>query len=392
MLYYHQTVGRSAKLDEEAICRAWEEGRLASPTLRAVDGRAFRVAFPGRRQGGPGPDFRDARLYTEAGELVVGDLEVHRRAADWEAHGHDTDPAYAAVRFHLVAQVGWGCGPAGREVITFRFEAGAVPLPGWGEPCRGAARRLPTAEVREILRAAGRERLAAKVARIRLWVCLLGRDEALFRLLGRAFGYGLSGPGLIPPHGGVGWAGLRAELAGLPEGLRAEHAAGLLAPTKPIPDRPRVPVRPANRPDIRRRQLAHLLAGCVAGGLWSAFEACFGEPRPFAAVVRLLRARVPGLGAERARVLAVNAVIPAVAVWAELVGNDGLGRRVRAAWEEAPALGENFITRYLVQRTWMLEGPLPAAEHQGSLHLYQNLCRPGRCAFCPLNEKLQAIL
>ncbi len=392
LLYYHLSVERSAKLAEEAICRAWEEGRVASTTLRAVDGRAFQVAFPGRRQRGPGPDFRDARLYTEAGELVVGDLEVHCRAADWEAHGHGDDLAYAAVRFHLVAQLGPRSGPAGGAVITFKFEAGAVPLPGWGEPCRAAARRLPTAELREILRTAGRDRLAAKVARVKLWICLLGRDEALFRLLGRAFGYGLPGPGLTLPEGGVGWAGLRAQLVDLPESLRPEHAARLLALPRRVPDRPLVSVRPNNRPDIRLRQLAQLLASCVAGGLWAAFEACFGEPRPFTAVVRLLRARVPSLGAERARVVAVNAVIPAVAAWAELIGNEGLSRKAWAVWEEGPGLGENFITRYLLRRTWMLEGPLPAAEHQGAIQLYHNLCQPGRCDFCPLNEKLQAIL
>ncbi len=390
LVYYDLVVGRLAGLDEEAVCRAWEEGRVASATLRAVDGRAFRVAFPGRRRRGAGPDFRDARFYTEAGELIVGDLEVHRQPSDWQVHGHDADPAYASVRFHLVAWVGRSPAPAGEQVVTFRFEAGAEPLPGWGEPCRGAARRLPAAELRAVLRAAGRERLGAKVARSKLWVCLFGREEALYRLLARAFGYGLPEPGLIPPGADMGWAALRAELLAVPEGLRPGRAIALLAERGPGPGR--LPIRPANRSDIRLRQPAHLLASGAAGGLWPPLEACFGDPKPLGAVVGLLRSRAPGLGAERARVIAVNGVVPAVAAWAELTGNGPLAERARQAWETAPALGENFITRYLVRRIWKLEGPLPGAEHQGAVDLYHNLCRPGRCGLCPLNAKLRPIL
>jgi len=329
---------------------------VASATVRAVDG----------------PDFRDARFYTEAGDLIVGDLEVHRQAADWEAHGHRADRAYASVRFHLVARVDRA--QTGDGVITLRFEAGPKPLPGWGQPCRGAARRLPAAELRAVLRAAGRARLGAKVARVRLWVCLFGREEALYRLLGRALGYGLAEPGLIPPGEGVNWAALRAELLAVPESLRPGRAFDLLAGNAPSPGR--LPVRPANRSDVRLRQLAHLLAGGAAGGLWAAFEACFRDPKPLGALVGLLRSRAPGLGA----------------AWAELTGNGALAERAQEAWETAPALGENFITRYLVRRTWRLEGPLPAAEHQGVLDLYHNLCRPGRCGLCPLNEKLRSIL
>ncbi len=377
-------------LGEEAVCRAWEEGRVASPLVRSVDGRRFVVIFPGRRQRGPGPDFRDARFATESGELITGDLEVHRLAADWAAHGHDRNPAYLSVRFHLVTRAGPALAPAG--LITFTFEPGRTPLPGWGEPCRDAARRLALEDLQTILRAAGSERFRGKVVRARTLILLFGREEALYRLLARAFGYGLPGAGFGLLGTKLSWAALQAELRRLSETSRAPEAYRALAAALGPSGRPGGPVRPANRAEVRLRQLGSLLATLANGGLWAVFERALAGPAPFGALVDCLRSRVPGLGVERARVVVINAVLPTLGAWAELTGDGGAAARVQAAWDSGPALGPNFITRYLLDRVWQLPGPVRAAEHQGAIHLYENLCRPGRCGSCPVAERLRRIL
>ena len=78
----------------------WADARLRPARLVTTGGRPVRVLDPGRWNGGPGPDFRGAKLEI-GGELRRGDVEVHVRPGDWNAHGHSGDPAYADVALHV---------------------------------------------------------------------------------------------------------------------------------------------------------------------------------------------------------------------------------------------------------------------------------------------------
>ncbi|MSQ41746.1 MAG: DUF2851 family protein [Dehalococcoidia bacterium] len=86
-------------------------------------GRVPAAALPwpllrlGRAGRGAGLDVREALFRSPHGVLLAGALEVHRRASDWERHGHARDPAYAGVVLHLVWEDDAG---------------GSVPLAGGG--------------------------------------------------------------------------------------------------------------------------------------------------------------------------------------------------------------------------------------------------------------------
>ncbi len=82
----------------------WRAGRGATGGwLVADDGSRWRVRHPGRANHDAGPDFVEAVLEAPPGAAVRGAVvELHHRASDWQAHGHDRNPRYNTVTLHLI--------------------------------------------------------------------------------------------------------------------------------------------------------------------------------------------------------------------------------------------------------------------------------------------------
>ena len=91
------------QIPESLLAKLWAERAARSVVFKSADGRRFRVIYPGRKGGGAGPDFRDAVLEEEGVGLIRGDVELHVRQRDWNAHGHSGDPRYNGVALHVVA-------------------------------------------------------------------------------------------------------------------------------------------------------------------------------------------------------------------------------------------------------------------------------------------------
>ena len=86
---------------EADLVHLWEGQRFPAALLLTRHGERLRVVYRGRRQQGPGPDFRDAIIAAPAC-LLSGDIEVHVQASNFRRHGHHLDPAYDNVILHLV--------------------------------------------------------------------------------------------------------------------------------------------------------------------------------------------------------------------------------------------------------------------------------------------------
>ena len=89
---------------EKLLQKIWLRGDFDRAAAITADGRRMRVVHPGKWNLLGGPDFTGARIRfadTPDRELT-GDIEVHLRAADWNAHGHAADPAYDRVMLHVV--------------------------------------------------------------------------------------------------------------------------------------------------------------------------------------------------------------------------------------------------------------------------------------------------
>jgi Protein of unknown function (DUF2851) len=94
-------LAEAVPLSEAELATIWEGQRQPPGSLTTSDGVPVRALHPGRRNEGPGPDFRDAVLLI-GGERRQGDVELHLRAGAFYQHGHHRDPAYANLVLHVV--------------------------------------------------------------------------------------------------------------------------------------------------------------------------------------------------------------------------------------------------------------------------------------------------
>ncbi len=234
---------------------------------RAVtnDGRRVGVRSPGRWNLLGGPDFRDARLEL-GGTPLLGDVEVHVRATDWRAHGHQHDPAYRSVVLHVVlfpsselTTAGWEDAPipiltvlplllhdleeyAADAAVAALANRPSVQIVEW----LGA---LPTERRLERLRGCALARWRQKVRFARLRLDRLGWREACHQSALEILGYRFNRVPMIRIAAAfplLVWAGRGIEPDAL---VAAEQEHWALQG-----------VRPANQPRARLRQYARWCA------------------------------------------------------------------------------------------------------------------------------------
>jgi len=84
--------------------------------------KRLRGIFHGRLNTIEGPDFESAEFQLD-GKIYRGDIEIHVRSGDWQAHGHHMDPKYNQVILHLVLEEASDpvLNSLGQKVPTFSF-------------------------------------------------------------------------------------------------------------------------------------------------------------------------------------------------------------------------------------------------------------------------------
>ncbi len=188
---------------ERLLQAVWQHQRLLRDRLRTLDGQPVRVLHPGFRNLEAGPDFRGAVVQIGDAPARSGAVEVDLRAHGWQAHGHDTNPAFREVILHAV----WEAGGQPRaplptlslhdvldaplaELHTWLGTEAAAALPESARGhCSAPLRDLPTDEVAALLRQAAQVRLQGKAAELAARARQAGWEQALWEGLFRALGY-----------------------------------------------------------------------------------------------------------------------------------------------------------------------------------------------------------
>jgi hypothetical protein len=406
---------------EAELAAAWAERRYPPGWLTDSLGRQLKVIFPGRRWGGPGPDFRGALLVLQDGTLVRGDVEIHRRARDWIAHGHTHDPSYADVVLHVVQRMDAATPDAhGAPIPTLEL----APWPAWpsgppwhsqgtltiGAPC---VRDAPS--ILAVVEAAGRERFRAKAARFEsdLASGMASPDQVLWRAIAAACGYTrnvgsfgllatavpwLEAAAVVRERGPVGLAGLLLGAAGLRAAATLPEAHAWVALQRHRGWRPALnanawdhrAARAANAPVERCRGLAELAARWAAwpsdGSAARRWRTSTLAGPALEVVEQAARARRPRLwpfawagpwiGRGRAQVIAINVLLPFAAA-------AGLAE-AEALFERMPGEPSNRVVRYMAAQ---LGAPAlrfrGACQQQGLLHLFKLTCAARICERCP---------
>ncbi len=148
-----------------------------------------------------GPDFSDAAIRIDGGEVVRGSVEFDLVDQSWETHGHATNPAFDDTVLHVFVEKGardfFSRTSAHRNVTQVQVDpaelAGglasmSLPLARAGR-CQAPLRDLPEEKVRPILDAAAQFRLGRKTQRLARLAEVHGAEEALFQELATALGY-----------------------------------------------------------------------------------------------------------------------------------------------------------------------------------------------------------
>ena len=396
-------------LPERLLAKLWRarEGR----TLRAADGRRVQALYVGRPAPGHGPDFQDAVVLLD-GERRTGGVELHRKPSDWRAHGHDADPAYDGVILHVVARAEGG-GPDLPVVELRARKRGAAPEPALLE----RAAREGTAALRQMLARSGLARFRERVEAAARRAAEAGPEQALHEAVFEALGYAENRAPFLRLARDAPAAELRRAALAAPEAERAAEterlllrASGFLPPADPSPidpegggpngpigaARPADPpplrreggehgadgegaahaeggakarwrtagVRPANHPRRRIAGAAALLARVSEEGLFAACErAGAGGPAALEALFAVSGAGGALIGAGRAREIAVNAALPALAA-------AGSGD-AEGVYSRFPAPPENALTKEARRLSGAARTRLTACEQIGLIRLYR---------------------
>jgi hypothetical protein len=198
----------AADPDEYLTQCIWFDSLFVHENLRTDAGESLEIIHPGSWNRGEGPDFRGAKLRIN-GKNVGGDIEIHISASGWRQHRHHLNPSYDSVVLHAYLRLAekpvQARNSRGEPISGFAMEPVLFPdldtirqtihledypyrIPSAVGRCQPLMCTLEENYLRDLLEAAGRQRIEGKVRRYRDQAVGESLDQVFYQAVMTAMG------------------------------------------------------------------------------------------------------------------------------------------------------------------------------------------------------------
>ncbi|MES2730679.1 MAG: DUF2851 family protein [Bacteroidota bacterium] len=421
-------------MQESFLHFLWRFQYFDKQDLRTKGNEPVQVLRTGSPHTHAGPDFCQARVLIANVEWA-GNVEIHLRSSDWDAHAHQHNAAYDNVILHVVWQ---------DDRPIRRKDGTAIPtlelqnrtdtrlLSNYQAllhnqeviPCASQFVQVSTLEKFSMLDKVLMQRLQQKAQLVEsLWQASRHDwEETTYQLLAQNFGFKLNSEPFLRLSQSVplkllhkhrdNLLQLEAMLFGQAGLLDADNTEAYAVTLRrehtflhhkyqlgsPLANHEWkfLRLRPANFPTVRLAQLARLIAGEpslftlltqsesvkeLSEKLQVQQSAYWQEHYVWG---KQANGKVPGLGKSAIENIIINSAVPLLTCYAQQYGNSGyLDRAV--AWLEQLPPEHNHVTR-----TWQTLGlkVKTAFDSQASIELYNHFCAPKQCLHCNVGVSL----
>ena len=188
---------------EQLLHYVWKHKMFPLKPLTTTDGQPVEVIDSGLHNYDAGPDFFNAKIKIGS-TLWVGNVEIHDKASDWFAHGHEKDERYDNVILHVCGQLdAVATTQKGDRLLQMQLEIppyvtqhyDALLAADRYPPCHSIIPNLSHLMLTSWLTALQTERLEQKTEAIlrRVTACNGSWEAACFVTLARNYGFGING-------------------------------------------------------------------------------------------------------------------------------------------------------------------------------------------------------
>jgi hypothetical protein len=161
-------------MEEDFLHFIWSFQLFDHIDLRTVEGDPVQVISAGNKNTNSGPDFNEAQVRI-AGNLWIGNVELHVQTKEWFLHQHQFDPAYSNVILHVVFKHDypkWNKEEhASIPIVELKDRIDLHKYAEWEKlknqnkwiPCESLINRVPSVLLKQMVTRAAIERLQRKV-------------------------------------------------------------------------------------------------------------------------------------------------------------------------------------------------------------------------------------
>lgn len=421
-------------MQEDFLHFIWQFQYFNRQQLHTTAFENLHILSPGLANSHAGPDFSQARIRIGSMEWA-GQVEIHIKSSEWEAHHHQQDGAYDNVILHVV----WH-----NDKPVYRKDGSLIPTLELKErvnvellgkynyllanqeiiPCASLFATVPDIHKIQALEKALMQRMQHKAALVQELLVINGQDweETTYQWLARSMGFKLNAEPFLQLAKAVplkllqkhrdnllqmeallfGQAGFLDDINtdAYVQALQKEykflsHKYQLASSKLSIGQWKFAKLRPVNFPTLRIAHLAALLQ--VHQNLFSLFIHT-GQLKDFADILAIPLSSywqhhytfgketktTSQLGKESIANLVINTVVPILACYARQKDKYAYIDKAIGLLETLPA-EDNYIIRLWKE----LHLPVKTAfDAQAGIELYNNFCVPVKCLSCPIGVYL----